>query len=197
MHRKAILAAVFIFLAIDAQAYRCPRDGVVYLQEKPCPSPVKQEKIKPAEPEREMTAKEIQEDFEREMAEKRRQEAVKEEERKKQAAEKERQERMNEERSQRPRETQKQDTSNDSFWMVRNKELMRQRLKDPYSAEFRNVFVSRSSGSPVVCGQVNAKNSFGGYAGYKRFISAGSVMQVMESDMAPGEMDQLWNQACR
>lgn len=43
-------------------------------------------------------------------------------------------------------------------------------LKDPESARFRNVFVSPRG--RAVCGEVNAKNSMGGYVGFKRFISA-------------------------
>jgi len=69
------------------------------------------------------------------------------------------------------------------------------RLKDPDSAQFKDVFASKSSGSPVVCGYVNAKNSFGGYSGYQRFISAGSI-QVVESDMAEGEIDKTWQRLC-
>jgi hypothetical protein len=68
-------------------------------------------------------------------------------------------------------------------------------LKDPGSAEFRKVFVSKSSGMPVVCGQVNAKNSFGGFSGYQRFISAGTT-QALESAMGVGEMDKTWKLLC-
>lgn len=38
-------------------------------------------------------------------------------------------------------------------------------LKDPNSAEFRNVVVAGN----IVCGEVNAKNGFGGYVGFKSF----------------------------
>jgi hypothetical protein len=38
-------------------------------------------------------------------------------------------------------------------------------LLDPASAEFRNV-----ANGPEVCGEVNAKNSYGGYTGFKVFI---------------------------
>jgi hypothetical protein len=69
------------------------------------------------------------------------------------------------------------------------------RLKDPSSAQFRATFVARSSGSPVVCGEVNSKTGFGGYAGFQRFVSAGSV-QAIESEMAADEMDVLWSKVC-
>ena len=69
---------------------------------------------------------------------------------------------------------------------------VKRRLKDPESAQFQNAFVSTSS---VVCGEVNAKNSFGGYSGFKRFIS-GANLQVLESDMGSGEMDMAWQKLC-
>lgn len=64
-------------------------------------------------------------------------------------------------------------------------------MKDPGSAEFCNTFVSNAIGAPVVCSEVNAKNSFGGYTGFQRFVSGGSI-QVVETDMAAGEMDKTW-----
>lgn len=44
-------------------------------------------------------------------------------------------------------------------------EAVKLKLKDPASAQFRNV---KSKGYSV-CGEVNAKNGFGGYTGYTRF----------------------------
>lgn len=41
-------------------------------------------------------------------------------------------------------------------------------LVDPDSANFREVFVAPNE--VAVCGQINAKNSLGGYAGFRRFI---------------------------
>ncbi|MCD9005185.1 hypothetical protein LDO31_02850 [Luteimonas sp. XNQY3] len=68
-------------------------------------------------------------------------------------------------------------------------------LKDPASAEFRNVHLSKKSGAPVVCGEVNSKNSFGGMGGYQRFVSAGDI-QALEEQMGAGEMDKTWAQVC-
>jgi hypothetical protein len=42
-------------------------------------------------------------------------------------------------------------------------------FKDPDSALFRDVFLSNKA-VPTLCGEVNAKNSYGGYVGYKRFF---------------------------
>ncbi len=48
---------------------------------------------------------------------------------------------------------------------------VRSLLKDPESARFRYTaaFKDKDSGLLVVCGYVNAKNSFGGYVGDKAF----------------------------
>lgn len=44
-------------------------------------------------------------------------------------------------------------------------------LKDPGSAVFQNMYLGRpDNGSKVVCGAVNAKNSFGGYGGNSAFF---------------------------
>jgi hypothetical protein len=48
--------------------------------------------------------------------------------------------------------------------------LITDRLKDPESARFRAVFTSPKM--LAVCGEVNAKNSMGGYVGFRRFIVA-------------------------
>ncbi|QOI55934.1 hypothetical protein [Rouxiella badensis] len=55
------------------------------------------------------------------------------------------------------------------------KEAIAQQLKDPASANFRNVIFHKDSVQPsdgvsgYVCGEVNGKNSFGGYVGFGRF----------------------------
>lgn len=41
-------------------------------------------------------------------------------------------------------------------------------LTDPDSAKFREVFVAPNQ--VAVCGEVNAKNSYGGYVGFRRFM---------------------------
>jgi hypothetical protein len=43
------------------------------------------------------------------------------------------------------------------------------KLKDPDSAKFRNVFISNLTYEPTVCGEINAKNSYGAYGGYEIF----------------------------
>lgn len=55
-------------------------------------------------------------------------------------------------------------------------------LKDPESAKFRNVRVSPYMGGYVVCGEVNAKNSYGGYTGFTRFFGDADAGTLEDSD---------------
>ena len=62
-------------------------------------------------------------------------------------------------------------------------------LKDPDSAKFRSVKVKWDT----VCGEVNAKNSYGGYAGYRRFYSIdGKDLHMEESNFS----EDQWAQFC-
>ncbi len=88
------------------------------------------------------------------------------------------------------------DLGKQAAWNEVGKDAIKAKLKDPDSAQFRNVKFHVGMGKPVTCGEVNAKNSFGGYSGFERFIAAGDVITVMESEMAAGEMDKTWQQLC-
>lgn len=73
------------------------------------------------------------------------------------------------------------------------------RLKDPDSVRFRNEFLSYSDGQPPVvslCGQVNAKNSFGGYSGFEGFISTAEGLVVAEGAEAQGAFAAIWQVWC-
>lgn len=48
----------------------------------------------------------------------------------------------------------------------RAREAVAEKLNDPGSAQFRN---ERSEKGGWVCGEVNGKNAFGGYIGFKRY----------------------------
>ena len=55
------------------------------------------------------------------------------------------------------------------------KKLISDRLKDPDSVQFRNVVKGPTdkSGKYVLCGELNAKNSMGGYGGFVGFLTTG------------------------
>lgn len=58
-------------------------------------------------------------------------------------------------------------------------------LKDPDSAQFRNIVVRKSSdgkGIFGVCGEINAKNSYGGYVGFRPFYFSGNYGEILSED---------------
>lgn len=58
----------------------------------------------------------------------------------------------------------------------RAKEKVLSEFKDPASAQWNNVFFNQKpDGTAVVCGEVNAKNSYGGYVGLRGFIAQVSL----------------------
>lgn len=61
-------------------------------------------------------------------------------------------------------------------------------LKDPDSAEIRN-----HNGN---CGEVNSKNSFGGYTGFRRFIASSAIVAVEGENMDSDEFQKAWAQVC-
>lgn len=66
------------------------------------------------------------------------------------------------------------------------------KLKDPESAEFGDVGY-REPG--IVCGFVNAKNSFGGYTGQRAFIADSGEGYLYLQDDTPG-FKEIWNTRC-
>jgi hypothetical protein len=62
-------------------------------------------------------------------------------------------------------------------------------LKDPDSAKFRKVAIVRGS----VCGEINAKNSMGGYVGYKRFMVVDDASAIDDDTY---KFEELWDQVC-
>ncbi|KAA6196368.1 MULTISPECIES: hypothetical protein [Pseudomonas] len=53
------------------------------------------------------------------------------------------------------------------------REEVKRNLNDSASAEFRGEKVYRLPDNTVVCGEVNAKNSYGGYAGFSKYVVEG------------------------
>ncbi|WP_162928365.1 hypothetical protein [Sphingopyxis terrae] len=90
------------------------------------------------------------------------------------------------------------DRGKQEAWIAAAQISVKKRLKDPSSAEFRNVHFYSGGKAAVACGEVNAKNSFGGYSGYERFVAAGSTNLVfLESDLgSKAEMTEVWKEMC-
>lgn len=64
-------------------------------------------------------------------------------------------------------------------------------LKDGSSAKFRDQYYN--------CGLVNAKNSFGAYTGYRRFVVVGGRLPFIEGESAgtPEQFQELWQKNCQ
>lgn len=82
----------------------------------------------------------------------------------------------------------------DFAYVRQTQRTLSSRLKDPDSAQFGEDYVSRRSGAPVVCGSVNARNSFGGYTGTTRYVGAGDGATFMESEVP--DFPDLWAKMC-
>jgi hypothetical protein len=80
-------------------------------------------------------------------------------------------------------------------WITSSEESVKQKLKDPDSAQFKDVRFYSGSGIPVTCGQVNAKNGFGGYTGFERFVAVGPKAAYLDSEVVEG-IGEVWNKFC-
>jgi hypothetical protein len=54
-------------------------------------------------------------------------------------------------------------------------------MRDPSSAEFRNVKSFKVNTSTMVCGEVNGKNGFGAMAGYNYFLYISPLIRVAKN----------------
>ena len=55
-------------------------------------------------------------------------------------------------------------------------------LRDPDSAQFRNLHIADGPLSKKVCGEINGKNQFGGYAGYRRFVYSSGTAKIEDTE---------------
>lgn len=74
------------------------------------------------------------------------------------------------------------------------KEAVRRLMKDPDSAQFRDV--SRCSKPDAIWGEVNSKNSYGAYSGFERFIFADGEAVVWGDNMSSYDLER-WQRAAR
>lgn len=79
------------------------------------------------------------------------------------------------------------------------KAVLTSRFKDPSSAQFKSV-VAYGIAKPLrisfMCGQVNAKNSYGAYIGFKRFFMIGTASYDIEDSKNQYVIDQMWPTTC-
>jgi len=69
-------------------------------------------------------------------------------------------------------------------------------FKDPSSAQYRGLFLSGTA-MPVLCGEVNAKNSYGAYVGFRRFYATGKpLLNSVEKATSDYVFEQMWPSMC-
>lgn len=91
-----------------------------------------------------------------------------------------------------------EDPAQQQLWIARTQRAVKAQMRDPDSVRFRNTRFRIFQGkTPMVCGEINAKNGFGGSTGYQRFIASGENFgPVLEEMMSPGEFARSWNEIC-
>ncbi len=69
-------------------------------------------------------------------------------------------------------------------------------MRDPESAKFSNVTLRQRRGHEVLCGDVNAKNGFGGYGGVRPFVASNTALTIQGEDLSGAAWDALWSDLC-
>jgi hypothetical protein len=81
-----------------------------------------------------------------------------------------------------------------AYSLSRSRDAVLRQLRDPASAQFRNVAVVRAKQglSWAFCGEVNAKNGFGGYTGFVPFYTVAESAYVLGNDRIFERMFKLY-----
>lgn len=74
---------------------------------------------------------------------------------------------------------------------------IKNQMKDPDSTNFKSVReITNSQGGRFVCGEVNSKNSYGGYVGFKTFAYQGGRTVIDGSFSTPDDYEFLALSGC-
>ena len=65
----------------------------------------------------------------------------------------------------------------------RGKDVVSRSLKDPSSAQWRGLYIR----GIMLCGEVNAKNAYGGYVGFRRFYAVPMLPDDSKIESADGD----------
>lgn len=69
----------------------------------------------------------------------------------------------------------------DTSFTIKAQNQIKEFMKDPDSTQFRNVKeIVNTQGSKVLCGQINSKNSYGGYVGFKPFSYSNDGLNIID-----------------
>ena len=82
----------------------------------------------------------------------------------------------------------------DGFDAYQGRKLVLSGLNDPDSARFRETRIVKAKSGKAYCGEVNVKNSYGGYPGYSRFVVVYRNRQVILQEQF--EFEENWTKYC-
>lgn len=76
------------------------------------------------------------------------------------------------------------------------KAMLTRDFKDPSSATYRGLFISKK-GMTALCGEINAKNSYGAYVGFRRFYATGKeLLNEVEKPKDDYVFSQMYPSMC-
>ena len=87
-------------------------------------------------------------------------------------------------------------SQDDAGYIIVGQNQIKSRLRDPDSAQFTEVQVSRKSGVVAICGMVNSKNGFGGMSGPQRFVTGGATAIEGDGTMDAANFQRAWDMLC-
>ncbi len=95
-----------------------------------------------------------------------------------------------------PPAVRREETESGAEWDAEH--ALKAQLRDGESAQFRNEKAYRQpNGSFIVCGEVNAKNGFGGYSGFETFVAAGAAIVTRQGWTSNRKFQQFVNNMCQ
>ncbi len=95
-----------------------------------------------------------------------------------------------------PQEAEPAKVSQYAEFIAKAKHNITRDFKDPASVLWRNLFVSGDQ-MPVLCGELNGKNSYGAFVGFRRFYAAeNAALQEIEDPKHPEMMNGMWKTMC-
>lgn len=68
----------------------------------------------------------------------------------------------------------------DKALIAKARHVTADQMKDPDTAKFRGLKIHAAGDIRFVCGEINAKNSYGGYVGFKAFLTDGESTTILE-----------------
>ena len=75
----------------------------------------------------------------------------------------------------------------ETAFIVKAQNDVKQLMKDPDSTNFRNVReITNTLGNKVLCGQINSKNSYGGYVGFMPFSYSPDGLNIVDLNSRSG-----------